>query len=129
MNGVMLDTNVLINLFRNPKAFVDRLCSFDVVLLPTIVLGEFRAGLSKSVQDLAIGKVLTEYLENPSVRVVEITAKTSFYYAEVFRHLKSVGHPIPQNDVWIAAAALEHGVPLCSSDAHFASIPMLQVLT
>ncbi len=128
MNGVVLDTNVLIRLFHEPRTFVDKLRDFDFVLLPAVVLGEFRAGLSKSPRDAVLDRVLTDYLANPSVRVAPLTEATSVYYAEIFRALKAAGRPIPQNDIWIAAVALEHAAPLFSYDAHFAQIPMLRLL-
>ncbi len=122
----MLDTNVLISLFRNPNALIEALREYDTVILSTIVIGEFRAGLSNSKRDREIEEILNVYLKNPAVQVVPISAKTTFLYANIFRHLKTNGHPIPQNDIWIAANALEYATPLFTFDSHFSVIPMLQ---
>ncbi len=126
MNAVVLDTNVLIDLFHNPDTFNETLNTYDTVILPAIVVGEFRAGLSDTNKDRAIGKLLTDYLKNPAVKVAPLTAKTTLYYASVHRALKTKGTPIPQNDIWIAATALENGAPLLTYDTHFSAIPMLQ---
>ena len=45
---------------------------------------------------------------------------------KIFQDLKAKGKPIPTNDIWIAATALERGLELCSFDDHFSSIAMLQ---
>jgi tRNA(fMet)-specific endonuclease VapC len=37
--------------------------------------------------------------------------------------LKRSGRPIPANDAWIAALALEHGLPILSRDQHFDAVP------
>ncbi len=128
MNAVVLDTNVLIDLFHDPDSFCEKLESFDTLLLPAIVVGEFRAGLSETKKDRAIEKLFSDYLKNPAVKVASLSAKTAQYYASIFRALKVKGHPIPQNDIWIAATALEHSTPLLTNDAHFSAIPMLQLV-
>ncbi len=129
MNAVMLDTNVLITFFQNPDSFLDELGDYETILLPSVVVGEFRAGLSASKRDRAIENLLSGYLKNPAVKVVPVSEKTTRYYANVFRELKAKGRPIPQNDIWIAATALECAAPLFTYDSHFADIPMLQLVS
>jgi tRNA(fMet)-specific endonuclease VapC len=51
--------------------------------------------------------------------VLDITAETSRVYAEVRHELRLVGQPIPENDLWIAALARQHELPILSQDAHF----------
>jgi tRNA(fMet)-specific endonuclease VapC len=55
------------------------------------------------------------------------TARTAAEYGRVKVTLKAAGLPIPENDIWIAAYALEHGLPLATRDAHFAHVPGLIV--
>jgi predicted nucleic acid-binding protein len=47
--------------------------------------------------------------------------------ALTFRAFKANGTPIPQNDIWIAACAIDAGATLISSDSHFAKIPLLDI--
>ena len=54
---------------------------------------------------------------------------TADYYALVYRELRKKGRPIPTNDLWIAATALQHGLALFSYDAHFTEIDGLPVGT
>ena len=51
---------------------------------------------------------MAQFLSKPSVRVLNVTEETALRYAEVDVHLRRKGRPIPRNDVWIAAVALEH---------------------
>ena len=47
---------------------------------------------------------------------------------KVYQALRKEGTPIPQNDMWIAASALENGADLATCDAHFRHVPMLTVI-
>lgn len=64
---------------------------------------------------------------NPRVRVYAIEASTSQYYSHVYLDLRKKGTPIPTNDMWIAATALEHGLFLCTHSKHFEHIENLLV--
>ena len=72
-------------------------------------------------------KQLTNFLDKPSVRILNITAETALRYAEVDVYLRRKGRPIPRNDVWIAAGAIEHGMHLLTFDDHFREIPLLLI--
>jgi predicted nucleic acid-binding protein len=71
--------------------------------------------------------VLESFLDSPSVGVIPVTEDIASVYARIFMVLKANGTPIPQNDMWIAACAVNAGAMLLSSDAHFASIPLLDM--
>ena len=51
--------------------------------------------------------------------------ETAEHYARLFVQLKHAGTPVPDNDLWIAALALEHDLPLMTRDQHFDRIPQL----
>jgi len=40
-------------------------------------------------------------------------------YARIRVRLREKGKPIPENDLWIAAACIEHRLPLAALDSHF----------
>ena len=71
---------------------------------------------------------LLNYISKASVDVVPATERTAELYAKVFQALRERGRPIPQNDMWIAASALEHGADLATTDEHFRSVPMLTTI-
>ena len=102
------------------------LSKYDELVISPVVLGEYRAGISATKKGRESQAALEQFLEMDSVREVEMTGKTSVYYAKIFQDLKTKGKPIPANDIWIAATALERGLELCSFDDHFSSIAMLQ---
>jgi tRNA(fMet)-specific endonuclease VapC len=41
------------------------------------------------------------------------------FYSFILNSLRQAGTPIPTNDIWIAATALQHGYKLFSQDKHF----------
>ena len=128
MNRLVVDTNVLINILDKdyvpPKIF----SRYDQLCVPAVVLGEYRAGLSNTRRGQVMLAKLLEYLRKLTVDVIPVTERTAEMYAKVFQTLRAQGHPIPQNDMWIAAAALENGADLATTDVHFRFIPMLTVI-
>jgi tRNA(fMet)-specific endonuclease VapC len=92
------------------------------VLLSTVVAGEllygFRCG-SRFQRNLG---ELEEFAGNAFVRVVPVTMTTADRFGRVAAALRATGKPIPTNDIWIAAQAMETGAELLSFDEHFSSI-------
>ena len=129
MKPIILDTNVLIDFCQNPDAHKQtEIASFEQLLIPATVLGEFKAGIFATRRGEESAARLQRLLDCPSVRVVPIGERTAEMYAKVYQALRAQGRPIPQNDMWIAAAALEHGADIATHDEHFRLVPMLTVL-
>ncbi len=121
---MILDTNAL-------SAFVDGDTAVGEVLrrqtraaVPVIVLGEFRYGIAVSRHRSAYEAWLESQL--PHFEVLAVTAETATAYAELRVALKRSGRPIPANDAWIAALALQHRLPVLSRDQHFDVVPGLE---
>ena len=72
--------------------------------------------------------MLESFLDSPSVGIAPVTEDVASVYARIFRVLKANGAPIPQNDMWIAACAVDAGATLITIDRHFACIPLLDIL-
>ena len=125
--NILLDTSAYSALQRGHQPVLDVLRRSETVSVSAVVLGElysvFRAGSrrAKNRADLA------RFLSKPSVRVLNVTEETALRYAEVDVYLRKKGRPIPRNDVWIAAVALEHGLQLLTLDVHFREIPLLLI--
>jgi len=128
MKPIVLDTNVLIPLLYDASDFVAAVKDYDEVIVPATVIGEYRAGLFATKAGERNRKALEDYLVSPSVRTVPVTDRTAELYAKVYQALRKDGCPIPHNDMWIAASALEHGADIATYDEHFKSIPMLTVV-
>ena len=124
---VILDTNALSAWAeQNPSAL--RLIEAQAFLcLPVVVLGEFRFGVRGSRKRSVIEPQL-DFLEQ-TVRVLDVTRETATVYAAVRFELKQRGKPIPENDVWIASLARQHGLPVMSQDVHFDAVPGIQRLS
>jgi tRNA(fMet)-specific endonuclease VapC len=123
--NVALDTNRLTDLFQGDAALADRLGSCDEVWLPLPVLGEIKAGFLGGSQQRRNEILLREFLAKPTVGVLLPDRETAEQYARLFVQLKRAGTPIPDNDLWIAALALQHDVVLITRDKHFEKIPQL----
>jgi tRNA(fMet)-specific endonuclease VapC len=121
---MILDTNAL-------SAFVDGDAAVGEILLrqpraaiPVIVLGEFRYGIAQSRHRPVYEAWLASHL--PQFDVLVVTEETTIAYATLRIALKQSGRPIPANDAWIAALALQHRLAVLSRDTHFDGLPNLE---
>jgi tRNA(fMet)-specific endonuclease VapC len=125
--NVTLDTSAYSQMRRGNQAILDVVRRSETIALSAIVLGElhsgFRAG-NRCAENIA---QLAQFLDKPSVRVMNVTEETALRYAEIDVYLRKRGRPIPRHDVWIAAVALEHGLQLVTLDVHFREIPLLLI--
>jgi tRNA(fMet)-specific endonuclease VapC len=121
---MILDTNAL-------SAFVDGDPGVGEILrresraaIPVIVLGEFRYGMATSRHRAAYETWLDRHL--PAFEILMVTDETAVVYATLRLGLKQSGQPIPANDAWIAALALEHRLSILSRDQHFDAVAGLR---
>src|ERR1039457_4861432 len=122
---VALDTNRLTDLFQGDAALADWLGLCEEVWIPLIVLGEIKAGFYGGTQQNRNEALLQRLLAKPTVGVLLPSRETAEHYARLFVQLKRAGNPVPDNDLWIAALALEHDLLLITRDQHFERIPQL----
>ena len=125
MKSVVLDTNVLIDMFAGDRSFEEELASAERILVTPTIVGEFLAGIRMTARDRLRRQAFDSFLDDPVVEFVPHDRETGAYYASVHRFLQDAGTPIPHNDVWIAASALQHGATVLTHDQHFAGIPIL----
>lgn len=118
----MLDTNAYSSFKRGDAETVETVARAEAILLPTPVLGELRAGFRAGRKEAENIADLEAFLSSPRVRVHALGEETAIFYAEVHGALRAAGKPIPTNDLWIAASALETGSILVTSDAHFDNV-------
>lgn len=93
------------------------------IAIPVIALGEFRYGIRGSRVQIRYEQWLIELLSG--CRVLDVDSGTTVIYAGIREGLKRGGRPIPANDVWIAALARQHDMPVLSRDRHFDLVPKL----
>ena len=125
--NVLLDTSAYSALQRGHQPILDMLRRSETVAVSAVVLGELYSGFRAGNHWAENMAQLARFLSKPSVRVLNVTEETALRYAEVDIYLRKKGRPIPRNDVWIAAVALEHGLQLLTLDIHFREIPLLLI--
>lgn len=127
MRAIMVDTNAYAALMLGQIEVVEVMAHAESLLLNSVVLGELLAGFAAGSRQSQNRAELARFMDSPRVDVVAITAQTADSYALVYAGLRRKGQPIPTNDLWIAASALEHGAALLTRDAHFSKIDGLRV--
>jgi tRNA(fMet)-specific endonuclease VapC len=124
---VMLDTSAYSALLRGNEDIQRALQEADDIYLNPVVLGELLAGFVHGSREKKNRDILKEFLASPRLQVVDINEETSERYAVVINYLWEQGTPIPTNDLWIAATAMQHGLKLVTTDAYYRSIPQIIV--
>lgn len=116
---IVLDTNAYAAFKRNLPEAVEVIRRAPLIGINTIVLGELLAGFAVGAREAANKQELKIFLASRRVRLFGLDENTAEWYATVYRDLKRKGRPIPTNDMWVAATALQHGLAVFSFDSHF----------
>lgn len=127
MRPILVDTNAYTAFLRGDEPIVEVIAHAERLHLNSVVLGELLGGFAAGTREARNRAELARFLDSPRVGVFTITAGTADSYALVYAGLRRKGRPIPTNDLWIAASALEHGAALLSLDAHFAQVDGLRL--
>ena len=124
---LVLDTSAYSHLRAGHVQVLDLVADAAVVVIPVTVLGELEAGFELGRRTQENRRVLAEFLDEPFASVLDVTATTVRYYARIIASLRRAGTPIPVNDVWIAAAAMECNGHLLTFDRDFRRIMDLEL--
>ena len=126
MSGsVLLDTNILIGILAKDESILSRLVETEAVFLPSIVLGELYFGAFKSAHPDDNAERIDRVAASTAIFYCDGT--TALHYGRIKADLRAKGRPIPENDIWIAAIAQQHGLTVVSRDLHFREIENLPV--
>ena len=123
---IVLDTNVCIDLMNAPTTAIPRIPAGSTLLVPLVVVGELFYGAYNS-------RRVNENLQRVDVfakmaHIIALDWDTAVRFGQVRQHLLSKGRTIPDDDMWIAAIALQRAVPLGTRDKHFKDVAGLQVI-
>lgn len=125
-NKILLDTNIISALLKGETSIADEIDKALQIFLSATVIGELFYGAQYSIQiennTRNIKKLVLRY------EVLNIDAETSAIYGIIKATLRKNGTPIPENDIWIAATAIQHKLALSTRDKHFNQIKDLNVL-
>lgn len=119
---ILLDTSAYVGFKRKIEDVVDIIAGADLILFSPIVLGELIFGFRNGSRFKKNMLDLDEFLAHDVVELIRIGKITSDRYSRIALFLKHQGTPIPSNDIWIAAHAMEHGAELITMDRHFENI-------
>lgn len=125
MSGNVLDTNIIIDLFRGDEKTKSFLTNFDFEI-PIFVVGELFYGAENSLKKEKHFEQIKKFVEN--VSIINSTEETAKIYASIKSLLKQQGKPIPENDIWIAAISIENDKSLVTNDQHFSLIKNLKII-
>ena len=124
MNGdLLLDSNIVIALFAGDASVQAKISAAPAVYLSVIVLGELYYGAEKSGKPKQNIERVTNLAD--SLAVMPCDSTTAREYGRIKEALRAKGRPIPENDIWISAMAIQHGLTLATRDRHFQEIPNL----
>ena len=124
---VLLDTSAYSAFMRGHEGVQSAIRASEEIFLNSIVLGELTAGFIRGKQRRKNEAELQRFFASPRVGLLDITEGTAERYAVILNGLWQAGTPIPTNDIWIAASAMEHGLSVVTTDHHFQKIPQIIV--
>jgi tRNA(fMet)-specific endonuclease VapC len=122
----LLDTNIIIALFADEETVINRLKQADEVFIPIVAIGELCYGARKSARTIDNLRRIDEFVVKSAVLRCDV--ETARYYGDIKNKLRLKGRPLPENDIWIAAVALQYNLTLVTRDAHFQEIENLQAV-
>ncbi len=124
---MILDTNAISALEGRDDRLIAIIADLPVLVLNIISLGEYRYGIDRS----RYRSKLTTWLDALVSKAEVLTPglDTLPIYSQIRQQLKDAGTPIPANDVWIAAIALQHNMAIVSRDTHFDKVAGVERVT
>jgi tRNA(fMet)-specific endonuclease VapC len=122
---ILLDTSAYIAFLKGHPGVKQAIQKADEINLNPVVLGELLAGFMKGRREARNREILQEFMESPRVRLRAIDEETSERYAAIFTYLQGQGIPVPTNDLWIAATAMQFGLRVVTTDRHFQQVPQI----
>lgn len=127
MNKIILDTNCYAAYLTGDQKVLQALTEAKITFMSIFVLGELYAGFKGGTREKENRNILRTFLKKSSVITLNTSIETAELFGMVKDTLKQAGRPIPVNDVWITAHALEYGAVLVTHDKHFRNIPGLRL--
>ena len=127
MSRLTLDTSAYSAFMRGHSELRAVLEAAEQIHFSPIVLGELHAGFQLGNRRGENEQRLQRFLSSPGVTITEIDDETALAYAEILNFLRNAGTPLPTNDIWIAAGAMQHGLRVLTADAHYKRMPQVIV--
>ncbi|HCC69173.1 MAG TPA: VapC toxin family PIN domain ribonuclease [Nitrospiraceae bacterium] len=124
-NRIILDTSGYSAYLRGSTAIRLAIQQTNEIFFNPIIVGELLAGYIIGKSEKKNRAILQKFLSSPRVKIVDIDEETSERYAIIMNYLHTKGTPIPTNDLWIAASAMQHGLMVLTTDNHYLKVPQI----
>ena len=122
---LVMDTSAYSHMRMGHPHLAGMLASAELLLIPVTVLGELEGAFELGSRARANRMALTEFLSEPFVSVLPTTPDVARHYGQVYARQRRSGRPVPVNDMWIAASAIDSGGHLVTFDKDFSRIEAL----
>ncbi len=119
MKRILIDTNVYSAFKANDQEVIHKFQSCEEIHVNVTVLAELIAGFKAGSKEDQNKAELKSFLNSPRIVLDHLDEATAEFYASIYLNLRLKGTPIPTNDLWIAASAMQQGCALYSLDKHF----------
>ena len=127
MSRVILDTSAYSAFMRGVEGVKLALQRADEVYVNPIILGELRAGFLRGANREKNEGELRAFLSSPRVSILSMDEDTGDRYAVIRNALWRAGTPIPANDIWVAATAMQYGLRVLTTDSHYLHVKQVIV--
>jgi len=124
---LLLDTSAYSAFMRGHAEISAAVQGNEEIFFNSVILGELIAGFIKGGRRRKNENELRRFLASPRVGVLDVTEETAERYAVILNSLWRAGTPIPTNDIWIAASAMEHGLRVVTTDDHYQKVPQVMI--
>ena len=120
----LLDTNIVIALFSEEITVQENVRNAAVVALAPPIIGELCYGAEKSDKASENLHRINRFVQQNAFFPCDL--ETAQWFGIIKDRLRRKGTLIPDNDIWIAAVAMQRGLILATRDAHFDNVESLQ---
>jgi tRNA(fMet)-specific endonuclease VapC len=127
--GWLIDTSVLVDAERGGEA-IALVPAGDPHLISVITVSELLHGVHRAPDDARRTKreAFVEYILG-ELETLPATAEIARIHARVWAQLEARGEAVGAHDLWIAATALAHGLPVVTANPReLKRVPGLEVL-
>ncbi|MEI7674240.1 MAG: PIN domain-containing protein [bacterium] len=128
MQNIALDTNAYTGLGRGSVEIKNLLTNTLSIGIPSMVMGEIYFGIYSGNNSQKNSLLFEKFMNNDRVKVLNVNEATTRLFGEISAQLRSIGKPIQQNDIWIAALCKQYNYYLVTNDAGFNNIIGLNVI-
>jgi predicted nucleic acid-binding protein len=119
---IVMDTSAYSHMRIGHPELADLLASAEALLIPVTVLGELEGAFELGSRASVNRRALTEFLSESFVSILPTTPDVARRYGQIFARQRRAGRPVPVNDMWIAASAIDCGGHLVTFDKDFGRV-------